>query len=363
MGRPMGEAPEMNELDYNLLTGPQRKVLRLALMGALQDRERLNRFLQDEGFAPLHHHVKPGSFESEVFDVIEDFRAKGHLMRLVPLARERFADNPGMLELDERLRLLGAVEGQRVARGFEERGRGLELMVRGGGFADLNLWTERLAAMGRRVCRITYAVGAGELCGSGFVVGADRVLTNYHVMERVLQGQVGAQAVRVQFGYAKTEAGVAEGESFRLHKDWRLADSPYSQADLKVDGGTPGADELDYALVRLAKPVEGRGFVALSESGAPVEKGTGLFILQHPLGEPLKLSMGQALDGVNPMRMRYDADTEHGSSGSLVLDEKLRPVALHHAGDPDSKIKARYNQGIPLGLVRASIEAKGAGEA
>ena len=38
-----------------------------------------------------------------------------------------------------------------------------------------------------------------------------------------------------------------------------------------------------------------------------------------------------------------------------MLDEKLLPVALHHAGDPDSKIKARYNQGIPLHLIHAAL--------
>jgi hypothetical protein len=42
----------------------------------------------------------------------------------------------------------------------------------------------------------------------------------------------------------------------------------------------------------------------------------------------------------------------------LVLDQELRPVALHHAGDPDSKIKARYNQGIPLHLIHAALAGR-----
>ena len=59
------------------------------------------------------------------------------------------------------------------------------------------------------------------------------------------------------------------------------------------------------------------------------------------------------------VRLRYDTDTLPGSSGSGVFDQRLDLVALHHAGDPSSKMQARYNEGIPIGKIVGQLAAAG----
>ena len=365
----------MAGIDYNQLTGPQRKVLREALLGVFRRARDLDQFLQDYDYDPLDHLVEDGPFSHQMFELIGVFRSRGKLSVFVPQVRAEYPDAPAMRELDERLAMAGAaVEQQRVAADLKAQGFGLERIVRDGGFADLNLWAAQLVAAGRRVCRISYAVSAGVLRGSGFLVAGDLLLTNYHVMEPLLATPERVPGVRVQFGYAEGEDGVAGGEKFRLHDDWHVASSRYSAADLVLDGGLPAASELDFALVRLAKaageladptaPAGKRGWVNLPGSVAPAvpaaAPGEIVYVLQHPEGKPLKLSVGVVKDAVTPLRLRYDADTESGSSGGLVLNQQLQPIALHHAGDPATAMRAAYNQGIPLSAIRAALEANAA---
>jgi V8-like Glu-specific endopeptidase len=80
-------------------------------------------------------------------------------------------------------------------------------------------------------------------------------------------------------------------------------------------------------------------------------------VLGHPDREPMAISMGRVLDhAANGVRLRHDAYTLGGSSGSPVFDANFQLVALHHAGDPAAG-PAQYNQAIPMTLIRADIAA------
>jgi hypothetical protein len=83
-----------------------------------------------------------------------------------------------------------------------------------------------------------------------------------------------------------------------------------------------------------------------------------VLIIQHPEGEPLALAIGVVQDQVTNVRLRYDADTIYGSSGSGVFNQALELIALHHAGDPSSPIRAKYNQGIPIGLILTMFKTR-----
>jgi hypothetical protein len=360
----------MANVDYDQATGAQRKVLREALLGVFRRAKDLDVFLGDHDYEPLEHLVEDGTFSYQLFALIDFLQRRGKLASFVRAVQEEFPGAPALKELEERLSMAGAaVEQQRVAAALSAKGYGLERIVRDGGFADLNLWAARLVATGRMVCRISYPVSGGLLRGSGFLVHRDLVLTNYHVMETLLTEPDRVADVSVQFDYAETEEGISGGEKFRLHEDWHLASSPYSKADLVVNEGVPAANELDFALIRLAKsagdapsPAGKRGWISLpgaSGAGAsPAAEGEVLYVLQHPAGRPLKLSVGVVVAAVTPLRLRYDADTEAGSSGGLVLNQQLQPIALHHAGDPAAALRATYNQGIPLPLIRAALETQ-----
>jgi hypothetical protein len=92
----------------------------------------------------------------------------------------------------------------------------------------------------------------------------------------------------------------------------------------------------------------------------PVSPGAPVHIYQHPKGAKLGEAIGSVLN-LNHTRIRYNANTEPGSSGSPCLNANLDLVALHHVGDPGNPLqpKPTYNQGIPIDRIRAFLEREG----
>ncbi len=365
----------MANLDFNLLNGPQKKALRGALVAAFR-RAEFDGLLQDVGFAPLENYARDLEFPLQVQDLLGKFSRRGELNELMAKVLEERGGNPALRDLGMRLSLLedpraGAIDYETavqdaIARGAPDRVRTQQLelqkLVRDGGFFDTYLWIALLEDAVARVCRISYPVDGEMGHGSGFLVGPDLVLTNYHVIEPLLRGRSNADTVRCVFGFAEMEAGPSAGTAYRLAAEWELLSSKYSDTDIGKRDGAPAEDELDFALVRLdvaAGGKDGRGWVKLPRSASPDWRAKEFcFILQHPRGRPLKHTMGLTLESPTALRVRYDADSAKGSSGGLVLDAKMQPAALHHAGDPREGVKAEYNQGIPLYLVRQYIEAR-----
>ncbi len=336
-------------VDFNHLNPAQRKMLRQALMGVFGGSEALGQFLRKTGFEPQGGAAGAGDFDQEVSGLISALSRSGQLDRFVSEAVRAYPGTPGLRGLNERLTCA-------------DQDLDLERRVRNSGFADLNLWAGQLLAAGRRVCRISYPVSGGSVQGTGFLVGPDRVLTNYHVVEPLLQGKAQPASVRLGFGFAETPSGPLQGDAYSLATEWIEAQSPYSAADLSLANGSPAPTELDFALLRLDRaagearvPDGKRGWFDLNQAVDPPSGDAIVFVLQHPEGRPLKQSIGVVKPSPSAVRFRYDADTEPGSSGGLVLDEHLQPVALHHAGDPGSKVKAEFNQGIPLTAIRALL--------
>jgi hypothetical protein len=194
------------------------------------------------------------------------------------------------------------------------------------------------------------------------------VLTNWHVME-AFREQPGAVGCRFDYRRIGTTGAARPGVSVALAEtDWLVASSPPAEGDATPGGNPPTAETLDYALLRLAEaagempkgePVthaaELRGHIALRAAAAVPAKASPVFLLQHPLGAPLKLAVGSTLDQVNPFRIRHNADSEAGSSGSPLFDGRLDLVGLHHATDVDAgadpQHRAKYNQGVPIAQV------------
>jgi hypothetical protein len=335
-------------LDLNSLNGPQRKVLRDAVVEAF-DRDGLNSLLVDTGFEPLENLTGNKGFETQAFEIIKTFHSEGKLQAFVQAMLEEEGDRPSLRMAMKR------------ASGF-----GLERQIRSSGFSNTYLWADTLTCLTRKVCHIRIVDGVDVHNGTGFLVGPDLVLTNYHVLEDVIGGGIPPEKVQLTFDYAELAEGRADAIGCLLSDDWLLHHSPYSPADLAPDAGVPQNGELDYALVRISKAVgeidapdgTDRGWVDLATAPALPAHGDIVFILHHPSGHPVKHSIGVTKPVKSPDRLRYDADTDRGSSGGMVLNAQLQAFGLHHAGDPDTKIKAQYNQGIPLDLIGKSIAAK-----
>jgi V8-like Glu-specific endopeptidase len=234
---------------------------------------------------------------------------------------------------------------------------------------DVRVWLERLVQIEHRVCRVELD---GSGLGTGFLVGPDTVLTNWHVVEAAkAAGRM--KELRCRFDYVRLPDGTMQaGQAVALHADGCLNSSPYSGTEKTdhPDDPPPSVDELDYALIRLATPlgqqaVDGktRGWITLPAAQLPLAKDAPLLIVQHPEGGPMKLALDtQAVIGVNAngTRVRYRTNTDPGSSGSPCFTMDWDLVALHHYGDP-KWLNPLFNQGVPIALIRRQIEAQGFG--
>ena len=246
---------------------------------------------------------------------------------------------------------------------------------------DVIPFLKGLGAVEPCVCRIEVTLPGKKEYGTGFLLGSDIVMTNYHVMEKVIKGKANPQNVLLRFDFKMLadKQTLHGGTAYKLaENEWLIDESAYSPLDKLSDtqGQVPSSDQLDYALLRVNgapgnDPVGGdkngdpnakpRGWISIGETEPTFEKDTILSILQHPRAEPLKLVMDtNSILGANATRVRYRTNTEHGSSGSPCFDGEWNLIALHHSGDPDYAEfhQPTYNQGIPIQAIRQRFAEK-----
>jgi V8-like Glu-specific endopeptidase len=241
---------------------------------------------------------------------------------------------------------------------------GLQRYVRKSlGDVDMLVWIARGLKEAGRVCRIERDRVA---LGTGFLVGPNLVLTNWHVVKYALPGN-NTDDLACRFDFAVDPAGgVRNGEEVDVEPSGIIAWRPCSDAELtrNPDVPPPTADQLDYALLRLSKPAGAtRGWMDLTGDAPRLTADAPMLIVQHPAANPLKLAMdteaviGEQFGG---LRLRYRTNTDHGSSGAPCLSMDWKLVALHHLGDPAQGVPV-YNQGVPIALIRDNIRAGGHG--
>jgi hypothetical protein len=336
----------------------------------------------------LNNVVKPGAFGQRVFDFVEWAERRGREVELIQATARARPRNLMMQAVSKKYGLAVPVyveKGGKAVPGApaDATDGGLEKLVRPHlSFTDFGLWRERMAQVEGRVCLVTIN-GAAQ--GTGFLVGPDAVLTNYHVMAPAITDTRKAADFECAFDFKKLADGsITHTPPVKLHPtDWLVDASPYSQAekDGQPDRAEPTANELDYALVRLTDAVGGKPWAASpnSEGGAPIrgwlrvpedlalKSPMGVLIAQHPGGSPLKLAVDtEAINQAAGLwlnkagnRLRYATNTLNGSSGSPVFDLEWGLIALHHYGDPARGHPPGYNQGVPLHLIRKRLTAAG----
>ena len=232
---------------------------------------------------------------------------------------------------------------------------------------NMEIWRSREASVSAQVCRID--VG-GEPKGTGFLVGPNLVLTNHHVLTKLIAGEVGAADIRCVFDYKRLADGtVNQGRPVGLAAEWLVDKSPPSRGEIegRPDDTPPTLDELDFALIRLADALGSapvataaagpRGWVGLPVAQPPLPANAPMIIVQHPNSEPISMALDtSAVQGFNAnrTRVRYATNTEPGSSGSPCFDFDWSLVALHHMGDPNWR-NPTFNEGVPIGLIAERI--------
>ena len=202
-----------------------------------------------------------------------------------------------------------------------------------------------------------------SVLGTGWMIGPEMLLTNYHVIAARYPGEEAASIPDIESQAQKTIAWFG-------YNNWDSAHIDYiCTYIIQIN------QNLDYALLHLDKsPISGD--VDLSEWGvlstnlmqAPFEKGKRLNIIQHPRGEEKKIAIrsnyfvGSSSVPDEPARIQYLTDTEPGASGSPVCDDDWNVVALHHAAIrvPESQYKGdvvKYNnEGIEISAILNDLE-------
>lgn len=218
-----------------------------------------------------------------------------------------------------------------------------------------------------RVCKIEIGVGSG----TGFLVGPDLVMTNYHVMQPVFARRTPVGEVNCRFDYSSKGDGTPVGDqgkrTSRLSPaEWCIAKSEVSDWDRDHTASEPTADQLDYCILRLAERVgedrlygasdqefRKRDWFRLNDQSNIDPISSQLFMFQHPRGSPLKFAIGDHR-GFNTTKNRiyYDINTLPGSSGSPILNSDFELIGIHNSGwkhaHEFAQIGRKANQGIPI---------------
>jgi endonuclease G, mitochondrial len=202
-------------------------------------------------------------------------------------------------------------------------------------------------AAARAVGRVVIREG-GQLAGygTGSLVSPSLLLTNHHVLPST---QV-AKGSSVEFGF---EDG-PDGKPLRP-RSFELDPGRFFLAD----------EELDFALVSVratSEELAGFGFNRPIAGGAEGAVGEFVTIVQHPRGEKKQIALREnRIVDVLDSFLHYEADTEPGSSGSPVFNDRWQVVSLHHASVPapeHGELGGFVNEGIRMHGLRELIRSR-----
>jgi hypothetical protein len=328
-----------------MLTGPQYRKLSQALEAAFQrpeDLQQMVRFGLGENLAAI---AGGTNLRDMIFHLIQWADSRGYVDDLIIAARNERPRDRALLVIAEALQI---VTGEPEPGAFER------IVMRSVHYQDVEPWREQMSLCEPPICRIDLP---GGVAGTGFLVGPDIVLTNYHLVEQAHHSAAVRRNTTLTFDRKVRRSGEAEGRRYQLSSaaDWLLDHSPKEELDYALlrTEGSPGEDPVGGQ--QSAPP---RGWIAPKAREFSV--GEPLIVLQHPGGAPLKLAIGSVTEiRTQQARIIYSTNTSPGSSGSPCFTSDWECVALHHSGgwlpQPSDQSTHFRNEGILISAVLADL--------
>lgn len=214
--------------------------------------------------------------------------------------------------------------------------------------------------------------------GTGCLIAPDVVLTNWHVIEHLLDGNGAArpgsnQEFAVFFDHRRKETITEHNHDWPNTKRVLPAESWYLDGSKKSVQRADFSTALDYALIKLATPIgtaardgrsgERRGWVSITGPMAPTKPQLSQALLcpQHPRGLGRVFAFGRAvgLYHNSNSRLAYSLSSAEGSSGSPVLSLDGRMIAIHEAdgnGALDEDPPQKHNRGVLLDTFASLVQ-------
>jgi endonuclease G, mitochondrial len=219
-------------------------------------------------------------------------------------------------------------------------GASIERIVNTADFVGIRYLDEGVAAA-RAIGRVNIRDGLGRLqgYGTGSLVSPALLLTNHHV----LPDAATATKSTIEFDYQDGVDGrPLHPQVFPLDPDRLFIADEERDCALVAVRATP-SELAPYGFNRLID----------AEGGAII--GEYVTIVQHPRGEKKQIALREnKIVDVPDLFLHYVADTEPGSSGSLVFNDEWEAVALHHASVPAPEhehLGGYVNEGIRISRV------------
>jgi trypsin-like peptidase/effector-associated domain 1 (EAD1)-containing protein len=204
---------------------------------------------------------------------------------------------------------------------------------------------QALVTVAPSVCRLLVESPGVSSRGTAFRIADELLLTNWHVLHP--NGTIAA-AVTAEFGYDD------DGKGGGLPSTAVVCDA----ATIK------GAPADDWAVISVGQPMPATvPILKLSEAVIPTKLAPA-FIIQHPGGERKRIAyVRNQITTYDDRVVQYLSDTQQGSSGSPVLSDQGRLIALHHAGGRPQEVAGkpplRKNEGIRIPRIVAGLAALG----